>query len=440
MNLEIITVSRTYSREPNRVDKAFQTCCLFNKTNLIDEPTTCSVGYTLSNGTCVDINECALETNDCFSKGMGCENSIGSYSCVTIPSCSDGFEFSNGSCVDVNECLDDRNDCVINGLKCENIPGSFKCVGDSKNPPEEVEPDPTDVFSEEGCPYENDMMVFNGKCVLRDACNSGFVHNEDGKCVNIDECKEAKAEGKSICPDGFLCFDINGSFECYNNTCDPGKKLRRNIWGMNSCYDINECTEGTHNCTDEQVCSNIDGGFICDCSKGYSKNSTTGECHDIDECFDGRKCDPESSWCNNTIGSYDCICKKGFRANLFGSCKDINECSEVSHDCPENSRCYNTLGGYDCRCHTGYVAKNGSCVLDRNKECLGISQGDTCTCPEGFDLHEEIDRDVCDDIDECVSNSHSCGSETICVNTFGHYRCMDTKCPDNFNKLDDYPK
>ena len=34
-----------------------------------------------------------------------------------------------------------------------------------------------------------------------------------------------------------------------------------------SSLDVNECTEGTHNC--EQVCNNNNGSFTCSCNDGY---------------------------------------------------------------------------------------------------------------------------------------------------------------------------
>ena len=33
--------------------------------------------------------------------------------------------------------------------------------------------------------------------------------------------------------------------------------------------DINECTTGTHNCTQNQRCVNTPGNFMCKCVSGY---------------------------------------------------------------------------------------------------------------------------------------------------------------------------
>ena len=43
--------------------------------------------------------------------------------------------------------------------------------------------------------------------------------------------------------------------------------------------DIDECTNGTHNCSDEEVCINLfPGTFTCECARGYERTAT-GELH-----------------------------------------------------------------------------------------------------------------------------------------------------------------
>ena len=45
----------------------------------------------------------------------------------------------------------------------------------------------------------------------------------------------------------------------YNNKCTYGYKFF-----LVSCIDIDECTEGTHNCNSGEICFNYDGGYRCD--------------------------------------------------------------------------------------------------------------------------------------------------------------------------------
>ena len=37
----------------------------------------------------------------------------------------------------------------------------------------------------------------------------------------------------------------------------------------NIFLDIDECTTGTHNCTQNQQCVNSPGSFVCECISGY---------------------------------------------------------------------------------------------------------------------------------------------------------------------------
>ena len=39
--------------------------------------------------------------------------------------------------------------------------------------------------------------------------------------------------------------------------------------------DVNECTNGTHNCDNNASCQNSVGSFNCSCNPGYDGNGTT---------------------------------------------------------------------------------------------------------------------------------------------------------------------
>jgi hypothetical protein len=79
-----------------------------------------------------------------------------------------------------------------------------------------------------------------------------------------------------------------GAFEY--NTCEDGY-----IATGNGCVDIDECTDGTHNCSSNAVCTNTEGGFTCTCEEGYSGNGTTCEAEesptsDSNEASEGCNC------------------------------------------------------------------------------------------------------------------------------------------------------
>ncbi|XP_066282660.1 fibulin-1-like [Branchiostoma lanceolatum] len=76
------------------------------------------------------------------------------------------------------------------------------------------------------------------------------------------------------------------------------------------CIDIDECTEGTHNCNADATCTNTPGSFTCACNDGFSGDGVT--CTDINECADGTDNCGEGATCDNTDGSFTCSCPDGF--------------------------------------------------------------------------------------------------------------------------------
>ena len=97
--------------------------------------------------------------------------------------------------------------------------------------------------------------------------------------------------------------------------------------------DIDECTEGTHQC--QQNCHNTIGSYTCSCNNGFTIDTDGRSCNgrlklvyttcywvyskliDIDECSNGAAaCD---QLCNNTVGSYYCNCSIGYRLLSDGS-------------------------------------------------------------------------------------------------------------------------
>lgn len=77
------------------------------------------------------------------------------------------------------------------------------------------------------------------------------------------------------------------------------------------CIDIDECANGTHECTADQTCENRIGGYVCSCPSGHVVGPNK-DCIDIDECsLYGNICGSNSR-CENTVGSFKCNCENGF--------------------------------------------------------------------------------------------------------------------------------
>lgn len=110
-------------------------------------------------------------------------------------------------------------------------------------------------------------------------------------------------------------------FRCVSRViCPPGYALD-SVSGQH-CLDIDECREGNHDCTKDQVCENRLGGYHCLCPPGHV-DGPNKDCVDVDECsvYGARICGLNSR-CENTVGSYKCLCEEGFENNRgIGLCQ-----------------------------------------------------------------------------------------------------------------------
>ncbi|TRY72497.1 hypothetical protein TCAL_10380 [Tigriopus californicus] len=307
-------------------------------------------------------------------------------------------------------------------------------------------------------------------------CPKGFRHNSRlNVCDDIDECQEDSHNcdlSMEECRNtigGFMCETFEADSELED--CPKGYRFF-----LLSCIDVNECSEGIHNCTSQSDCINTDGGFQCErqfrgiqsCPSGYLVNQTTGFCEDINECKLGiHDCLP-SQRCNNTLGSHNCIrfttCGTGYTLNYeTGRCEDDDECAVGTHNCANlgpGYLCMNTQGSFRCekrRCNVGEILnEDGLCNILRcqtgfepgpSGKCIDIDECDyNNACPRGERCHNTmgsyncvshcemgmtLDRNLnrCVDIDECDTGLALCFGGRTCLNTIGSYKC---ECPIGF--------
>ena len=213
-----------------------------------------------------------------------------------------------------------------------------------------------------------------------------------------------------------------------------------------NCTDLEECIGETHTCSDNMLCKNTPGAFVCYCKAGF--NATEGNCTDIDECLAGTFFCPKASNCENTEGSYECKCFEGYGGK---NCGDLDECSNGRDQCDQFSRCENTKGSYTCVCNEGYFDMDGSCVFNchddmcsENEECDSLTSYE-CRCKAGF---SRTSTGNCADVNECFGEN-DCDANAKCQNTIGSFscscnvgfygtgkycspgQCHDGSCPDN---------
>lgn len=312
---------------------------------------TCPTGMRLSGASCVDINECADNVDDC-GQNATCTNLVGAYACrcnngyqgdgrtCVVTACSAGFETpeGGGACVDVDECARGVDDCDPNA-SCTDTDGAFTCA----------------------C---NQGYTGTGKACTLSPCASGLRFNaSSGTCQDIDEC----AEGTAGCHVNATCNNTSGSFTC---TCRNGYSGN----GTTTCNDVDECTASSDNCA--QICTNTGGGYECSCNDGFVADLHF--CQEVNECADPAAvgCLGE---CVNTAGGFQCFGEGGISslANPAASPYPNMQCAgAVGPEALWFQTNQKTSFPVDCRCPQG-ASEPGHflCAAPTGAETVGLHFG-----------------------------------------------------------------
>ncbi|XP_066560038.1 latent-transforming growth factor beta-binding protein 4 isoform X2 [Amia ocellicauda] len=320
----------------------------------------CQNGFTTNpeKNACLDVDECA-DTRGEVCHPQRCENTIGSYHCITT--CEPGLRLTaSGECVDIDECAN-KTICGPNTI-CQNLFGLYQCT-----------------------------------------CERGFkIAADERQCVDINECESLHG----VCGDA-LCENVAGSFLCNcpweNEEFDtrtrqclrrPGSESEPARPGfsdsslsvnppdatspreeMQECYydmdNLHMCHKLSLNSTRQKCCCTIGEGWgvgcqatpcpapgtdefqaLCPYGRGFVSSASSLSFKDVDECKDFEVC--KNGVCVNDIPGYTCYCTSGyyFDSNLL-ECIDNNEC-EGTETCPGGT-CINTMGSYYCHCEPPLV-------------------------------------------------------------------------------------
>lgn len=171
-----------------------------------------------------------------------------------------------------------------------------------------------------------------------------------------------------------------------------------------SCDEPNDCESGINNCDENAECipkpamyGSATSGFTCKCKNGYYGNGKT--CFVlVDECSEGsHKCSNYAD-CSDTKNGYTCTCMHGYVGNGYKCSIPVNECKDGTHDCDYHANCKDLDNGYMCVCDAkqGYTGNGKECTgpadecLDQthtchnDATCTNTYASYTCTCPTGW--------------------------------------------------------
>ncbi|KAH9492107.1 hypothetical protein Btru_026966, partial [Bulinus truncatus] len=263
--------------------------------------------------------------------GDNCKNS-----CTCSPATTESCSPLNGSCYcrsgwtgyncsqDVDECSNNNKICGShNNTHCVNTNGGYLCVcnlGYGKTAGNDECQECVDYFYGKGCSQQCNCNRFHSTCDKVNGtcqCNKGWAGptcDEDiNECNNSSSCSNKKYE---------QCINIPGSFQC---SCQLGYYRQNKTVECTACqpfYYGEFCSQSCAcNSSNANYCNHING--TCSCTTQWrGMNCST----DVDECMDNLYSCPINSICTNLIGGYACNCLAGYFKNpINNTCQKILE-------------------------------------------------------------------------------------------------------------------
>lgn len=120
------------------------------------------------------------------------------------------------------------------------------------------------------------------------------------------------------------------------------------VLGFCHVSDLDECSNGTHMCSNNADCLNTMGSYRCACKEGFSGDGFY---------CSGHTYKPVSLNTENSLKRYinDCVFTDSLALSLCViTITDTDECAENSNLC-ESGHCLNLPGGFRCECDMGFI-------------------------------------------------------------------------------------
>uniref|UniRef100_A0A1I7XQI4 EGF-like domain-containing protein n=1 Tax=Heterorhabditis bacteriophora TaxID=37862 RepID=A0A1I7XQI4_HETBA len=129
----------------------------------------------------------------------------------------------------------------------------------------------------------NEECRFNTKGELVCQCKRGSVQQIDGHCKVFSQCERSnECDRNAICSntyDGYKCQCKTGYLDVSPEPFKfPGRKCQQ---------VVNECGDGTADCSPFANCEDSQNGYICKCRTGYTDVSSRYGLHPGRKCTEG---------------------------------------------------------------------------------------------------------------------------------------------------------
>ncbi|XP_026117030.1 fibulin-2-like [Carassius auratus] len=193
----------------------------------------------------------------------------------------------------------------------------------------------------------------------------------------------------------------------------------------NSLEDLkhdDKCQRFAPHC--DHTCINVRESYLCACYPGYTLLQ------------DARTCVPENQEEDNRVGEEDRLLTVA-PARQETATQTLDLRNPCSGNGPCSQKCSVVRGLAQCSCFPGFsLMADGHTCEDMNEcvtnthtcqaeeRCVNTIGGFVCerqiSCSSGYQLR----NGVCEDIDECVTRTHNCGMGFQCQNTDGSFTCI----------------